>query len=313
MTNTLLAHPAAGAVSEHCQRWTDGKHSFKHPSEGGFDQHRFAAAPLHETIARAYTVQHHYSGSFPAAKLCYGLTTDDPAIAGPSAVEVGGRALVGVAVLSIPMSAAVLENVFPTLEPMQQSIELGRFVLADAAPANAESWFLARVFEHAREAGIRGVVAFADPMPRHRTVIRTDERGGIVEEAERVLPGHVGLIYQASNGYACGRSTPRTLRYVPRAGLVLSERTLSKIRTGDRGADGGEKKLISLGARARRAGENPKTWLAEALDQIGATRLRHPGNFRYAWAVGGPAERRRTTIAMERTPYPKAATDLVKI
>ncbi|WP_159599215.1 Mom family adenine methylcarbamoylation protein [Agromyces humi] len=301
MTQTLTE---ITPVSNSCQRWNDRKHSWRHPSEGGFDARRFEAVPLSEAVAKAFTVRNHYSGSFPAARFAYGLTTDDERL-GTDGTLVDGRHLVGVAVLSVPMSSAALSNVFPDLEPIQQTIELGRFVLTDSAPANAESWFLGHLFQMAADDGIRGVVAFADPIPRRRTTLTIDEDGNLGEEVEEVLPGHVGLIYQASNGRALGRSTPRTLNYVPRVGKVLSERTLSKVRTGDRGAEAGEKQLIALGARARLAGENPKTWLARALHDIGATKLRHPGNHRYAWALGTPAQRRHTRFGLEQTAYPK--------
>jgi hypothetical protein len=295
--------------SPFCQRWDGGRHSFRHPSEGGFDTRRFDVVPLTEAIAKGFTTRHHYSQSYPAARLAYGLTTDDQSL-DVDGTHIGGRALVGVAVLSVPMSSSALSNVFPQFEPIRESIELGRFVLTDT-PANAESWFLARVFEHAAAAGIRGVVAFADPMPRHRTIARTLDDGRTVLEHEQLQPGHTGLIYQASNGVACGRSTARTLNYHPASGAVLSERTLSKIRTQDAGAESAERHLIKLGARTRRAGEDPRTWLREALSDVGVSKIRHPGNFRYAWPVGSRAQRRSTTIALPPTPYPKPATDLL--
>jgi len=288
-------------ASPHCQRWQDGRHSFRHPADGGFDARRFAAIPLPEAIGRRFVTRHHYSATFPAARLVYGLTTDDDRLA-IDGTTIDGRALVGVAVLSIPMTSTVLTNVFPTLEPLQESLELGRFVLTDT-PANAESWFLARVFEHAADRGIRGVVAFSDPMPRHRTLPNG--------QTEQILPGHVGLIYQATNARACGRSTARTLKYHPASGTVLSERTLSKIRTRDRGAAAAERHLVTLGASLPRAGEHPHAWLRTALADIDTQKIRHPGNFRYAWATGTPAQRRQVTIALASTPYPKPATDIL--
>ncbi|MFK3672454.1 hypothetical protein ACI2IX_19985 [Leifsonia aquatica] len=208
--------------------------------------------------------------------------------------------LVGVAVLSVPMRDAVLSNVFPDLEPNTQTLELGRLVLTDT-PANAESWFLRRVFEHATAAGIRGIVSFSDPMPRSRTVVDVDGR----DRVEQFMPGHVGICYQATNALALGRSTRRTLTYLARHGLVLPDRTLQKIRAGETGADAAERRLVALGADARRPGESPATWLRDVLDQLRATRVRHPGNYRYAWALGTPAERRRTRVGLPRTAYPK--------
>jgi hypothetical protein len=107
-----------------------------------------------EAAAKAFILQHHYSKSLPATRLRYGL------------IDRENGALCGVAVLSVPMGAAVLTGVFPRLEPMVESVELGRFALLDEVPANAESWMLARVFHLAALMGVRGVVSCSDPMPR---------------------------------------------------------------------------------------------------------------------------------------------------
>ncbi|MGC5173305.1 hypothetical protein ACLQ2Q_21905 [Microbacterium sp. DT81.1] len=292
-------------ASTACQRWTLGRHSWRHTSEGGFDRRRFTVEQIPEAAAREFVCRNHYTSSYPAARLAWGLFTDDDTL-----VDVDAP-LVGVAVLSIPMRAAVLTNVFPELEPFSESLELGRFVLTDAVPANAESWFLAQVWRHAAAAGIHGIVTFADPMPRHRTLVDVDAAGEQITRVETITPGHVGAIYQATNAISLGRSTARTLNYVPAAGIVLSERTLSKIRTGEQGCDAGERHLTTLGARPRRAGEDARSWLRDALEDVGVRKVRHPGNHRYAWALGSARQRRRQLIALEPTPYPKAARDLL--
>lgn len=101
--------------------------------------------------------------------------------------------------------------------------------------------------------------------------------------------------------------------YVPTAGLVLSERTLSKLRTGEQGCDAAERHLVKLGARPRRAGQDPRAWLHTALVDVGVQKIRHPGNFRYAWALGTARQRRQQLVALERTAYPKAARDLLPL
>jgi hypothetical protein len=88
---------------------------------------------------------------------------------------------------------------------------------------------------------------------------------------------------------------------------------LQKIRAGESGADSAERRLVALGARPRRAGETARSWLPIALDDLHRERRRHPGNFRYAWALGTPAQRRTTQIGLPRTPYPKPHRDLVTI
>ncbi len=207
-----MTHPASPA-STACQRWTLGRHSWRHTSEGGFDPRRFTVEQIPEAAARAFVCRNHYSASYPAARLARGVFTDDDTL-------VDDAPLVGVAVLSIPMRAAVLTNVFPDLEPFAESLALGRFVLTDAVPANAESWFLAQVWRRAAAAGIRGIVTFADPMPRHRTLVDVDAEGQPIERVETITPGHVGAIYQATNAISLGRSTARTLNYCRNRGRM---------------------------------------------------------------------------------------------
>ena len=132
-----------------------------------------------------------------------------------------------------------------------------------------------------------------------------------IERIEQTSPGHIGGIYQSVNAIALGRSTARTLNYLPRRGLVLSERSLSKVRGQERGADAAERHLVSLGAPIRRAGQDPRAWLREALAALDVTKIRHPGNFRYAFPLGSSSQRRRLPIGLPRTAYPKAATDIL--
>lgn len=298
-------------ASFHCQRWSNGRHSWRHPADGGFSAAGYQVVELPEGPARRFVERHHYAGTYPAARFAYGLLARDDRLAVDGGT-VDGLPLVGVAVLSVPMRASVLTNVFPDLQPYAEALELGRFVLTPT-PANAESWFLARVWELAADAGVRGVVSFADPMPRQREVLDVDEAGSIVQRTELITPGHVGLIYQATNGHACGRSTARTLAYLPRHGVVLSARTLSKIRTQESGADSAERHLVSLGARARRAGQDPRSWLREALAELQVQKVRHPGNYRYAWPLGTPSQRRRVRIALPATTYPKPDRDVLPL
>jgi hypothetical protein len=269
-------YPSASGL---CQRWTNRHHSWRHISEGGFDRRRYDVAPINESAARAYVERHHYSGSYPAASQRYGLFERDQ--------------LVGVAVLSVPVRAEVLTGPFPDLVPYDESLELGRLVLADAVPANAESWMLARVFAQAQAEGIRGIVSFSDPLPR----LRAD---GTV-----VMPGHVGIIYQSSNAAYLGRGRARWVTVLPDA-TVLNDRAMAKVRSRQRGHEYVERKLMALGARPPRAFEDMAAWLAEALAAIGARRLKHRGNHRYAFALGSSRERKLIRIGFERRDYPKS-------
>lgn len=275
-----------------CQRWRGGRHSFVRRSLGGFDAGRYEVTELDEPTAKAYVLEHHYSGTYPAAARRYGLyyrSRESEAV------------LVGVAVFSIPTSRKVLTNPLPDLEPYVESLELGRFVLEGGrsegrsrAPANSESWFLARCFRELAALGVRGIVSFSDPVPR------------IVDGAV-LFPGHVGTIYQASNAHFTGRGSPATLVVLP-DGSVLNNRALSKVRRQERGHEYVERQLVALGASSPRAGERPAAWLKGALEQVGATRLRHRGCYRYVFPIAsGARARRRLRIAAPSLTYPKRA------
>lgn len=264
-------------VSPFCQRWRDGNHSFRHPRDGGFDPNNYTVEPIDELTAKRYVVTNHYSGTYPAASRRYGLFEDDR--------------LAGVMVLGVPASRGALSNVLPSLEPYKESLELSRFVLDDECPANSESWFLARGFELAATSGIRGIVSFADPVPR-----KLDDRV--------IFPGHIGTIYQATNARYTGRGTARTLTLLP-TGEVFNDRSAQKVRGRERGHEHVEKKLIAMGARPLRAGERPNAWLTEALEDVGATRFRHGGCHRYVFAIGETRRQRKLVEITGNWPYPK--------
>ncbi len=270
-------------ASQWCQRWSAGRHSWRRAArEPAFLPGRYAVRPLGEAAARAYVVANHYSGSYPAALQRYGLWD-------------AGR-LVGVAVLGAPTSVRALTNVLPTCEPYRESALLSRFVLADDVPANGETWSLARVFAHAAEAGMRGIVSFADPVPRVEWPARCCSRA------------MSGPSIRPLVGVFAGRTTARRLTLLP-TGQVLNDRAKSKVRQQERGHEAVERSLVSLGAAVPRAGQRPAAWLAQALDDIGAVVMTHAGNFRYVWVLGTPAQRRRTPIAVPALPYPRRRDD----
>lgn len=265
------------------QRWRDRQHSWRHTDEGGFDKTRYDVSLLTEDgPAKAFVTQHHYSRSYPAARI-------------RAALHEGDR-LVGVAIFGIPMREAVLTRAFPGLEPYTEALELSRFVLLDEVPANAESWFLAQAFRLAAHEGLRGVVSFSDPVPR------------VTRDGTILSPGHVGTIYQASNGlHTADRGTPRTLLLGP-DGRVFSERSLSKIRAQHRGHEYAERQLVAWGASPFIPEQDPVEWLRDAVREAGLQRVRHPGNYRYLFRLGRTkAERSRVAFGMAGAPYPKKA------
>jgi hypothetical protein len=274
----LPSLPEVSPSSDWCQRWRDRKARWRHRSDGGFDARAYDVAPLDDRTAKAYVERHHYSGTYVASRRRYGLW------------ERSGT-LVGVAVLSIPVRAAVLTRAFPELCPYAESLELGRFVLADQVPGNGESWFLARVFRLAAREGIQGVVSFSDPVARRDTENRV------------VFPGHIGVVYQASNALYAGRGTARTLLLLP-DGRVLNERAVAKVRALDVGHAYVEELLRSFGAPARR-GAAPAIWLPTALHEAGVRTLWHPGNHRYLFRLGDRYARRSIHVGYPSLPFPK--------
>ncbi|CRK56924.1 hypothetical protein [Alloactinosynnema sp. L-07] len=286
------------------QRWTNRIPTWRPAHEGGFDPDRYEVIELDELTARRFIARHHYAPTLPSTTLRYGMIDHGTDMA----------QLVGVATFGVPMSRGTLTNVFPTLEPYTETLDFNRLVLRDDVLANGESFFCAAAFRMAsRDHGLRGVVTFADPIPRWRVV------GG---RHELIKPGHVGIVYQALNFAAIGRSSPRTLVLLPDA-TVLTARAIAKVTSGERGARGVVDRLVAFGAPppdsldfatdgrlpgpvdSRQDRSTSAQWLRVALREIGARRIRHPGNFRYALRLGTRAQRTRTVIAMQLRPYPK--------
>jgi hypothetical protein len=268
-----------------CLRWrSDRTHSWRRTSEGGLDPGRYGVTRIGAGRAKQYVTTHHYSGTFGAERLSYGLF-DLGLEAGPL--------LCGVAVLSVPQGGTgVLTSAFPRLEPLDESLELGRLVLDDSVPGNGESYFVAEAFRLAAAEGIRGIVSFSDP------VARRDAAGRLV------LPGHVGIVYQALNGRHIGRSWARTHWLMP-DGTFFNPRAMQKIRKQEQGHEYAERQLIALGAPPMRAGQKPSEWLALALRAAGGRPVRHPGCIKYAFTAGTRAQRRHVVIAPAALPYPK--------
>jgi len=276
--------------AEQEQRWRDQRSSFVPPSEL-FDPSRYGAEPIDsDNVARAFVQQHHYSGSYPAARCRVGLY-HKPAFQAP--------VLVGVAVFSVPAQQAVIPK-WTGQEP-SRGVELGRFVLLDDVRFNGETWFLARAFELLRQQipAVRAVVSYSDPV-RRRT-----------SEGEIVLPGHVGRIYQAHNGVYMGRSKRRTLILAP-DGRVVSPRAVSKLRNGERGQDYAERQIVGMGAPTRRRHESRRAWVNRVLaDPSLFRKFRHPGNHCYTWGLCRSARRRLPEPQVD-TGYPRSI-DAVRV
>jgi len=248
-----------------CQRWRGGRDSYR-PAGEPFDPSRYGAAPIDFGPARRFVVAHHYSATMPASRLQIGLFHKG------SAVQ--REMLAGVLVFSVPVQERAVPAWLDGLSP-RLGVEIGRLVLLDAVPANGESWFLGRCFRLLRQLlpEVQGVLSYCDPLER------CDDRGRVVKR------GHIGTVYKAFNGRYAGRSAARTLLLAPN-GRSVNERTLSKIRLGEQGADYAVRQLLALGAPAPRAGEPGSAYVARAVVEGGFRKFRHPGNLAFTWPVG---------------------------
>lgn len=255
------------------QRWADGRDSYRPSGEVIRTSEYDVAEILSDDVARKFVQQHHYSGTYPAARFRFGIYR--------------AGILSGVAVFSHPVSDRVLTKVFPISEPTL-AVELGRFVLLDGVPGNGETWFLARAFEMLRRRGLVGVVSFSDPLPR------TTADGRIV------LPGHVGTIYQAHNGVYLGRGDGRTLKILP-DGRSFNHRAEQKIRNMETGWRYAARQLELHGADPLQDGMDARAWLDTWLPKL-ARPARHLGNHKYAW----PLDRSMRKALGPSRPYPKS-------
>lgn len=251
----MLKLPDAGKRWESaCERWRRPGELFQ-PREFGIDL-------VPERAARAFVERHHYSRSFPAARLSVGLYRKR----GVSCSE-----LVGVAVFSVPMQNRCIPH-YTGLTP-EEGVELGRFVLREEVAYNGESWFLSRAFRALRqERQVHAVLSYADPLER-----RTEE--GVLTK-----PAHQGQIYRAVNAHFAGRSGARYLWIAP-DGCTVPDRALSKIRRQEQGHAYAERLLLSYGCDPRRPGEAPDQWVSRVVTAPIFRRLRHPGNYVYLFGL----------------------------
>lgn len=263
---------ATAPLASSCQRWRDRASSWR-PAGELFNAREAEAQVIDEATAKAFVTRHHYSGTYPAARLRVGMFWRG--------------ALAGVVVFSVPMSQQIVPKYFADLEAAA-GVELGRLVLLDQVPANAESWLVARAFRLLRATlpAVRACVSYSDP------IARTTAAGALVK------PGHVGTVYQALNAHYRGRAAARTL-LLAGDGRALCNRALSKLRADDRGAAYAYQQLRAMGAPARLPLESGRSYLARALEAGSFRQVRHPGNHVYTWRLD------RRELA-DPAAYPKA-------
>lgn len=255
-------------ITDVCQRWRRRCARYR-PAGEVVDVSRYEVAlhPKHAPL-KAFTEEHHYAGTWPATRFAVGLH------------DRGGE-LVGVAAFSVPVRDAVLRP----LPIGADAVELGRLVLLDVVPGNAESFFVARCADILRREGLAGAVSFADPHPR------TSVSGEVVK------PGHLGVIYTALSAIYLGPARPHTLLLRP-DGRSFSRRALAKIRRRERGWRYAVDQLVTAGAGEPWA--NLDAWVEHALATV-VRRVPHPGCLKYAL----PFDARTRRALPASKPYPK--------
>jgi hypothetical protein len=252
-----------------CQRWRARRTTYR-PAGETIDTRRHEVAEIQDdATAKAFVLEHHYEGSYPAAVARFGLYRD-------------GR-LAGVAVYSL-----VWPHVLESACIQAPTVELSRLVLENEVEANAETWMsgqMRRAF--ARDGRFELILAHSDDLPR------------VAVDGRIVHVGHVGVIYQASSAVYLGRARRNTL-YLLSDGRVFSQRVQSKIRARDRGWRYGVDLLVERGAAPPGPSEDISAWLAHWRAAL-CRRVRHPGNHRYLIPVTARARRWAPTSL----PYPK--------
>ncbi|MGQ3044106.1 MAG: Mom family adenine methylcarbamoylation protein [Brevundimonas aurantiaca] len=265
------------------QRWRERRSLYLADRETVRPQD-YDVRPIEEREARDFVRYHHYSGTFPAARLSVGL------------FAAGGSALKGVAVFSVPMNQAVTPKHTGLVEP-RAAAELGRLVLLDDVPQNGESHFVSRAFRclRAEKPEILAVVSYADPTPRFGD-------GGTL-----LKPGHIGQAYQALSASLRGRTLPR-YQYILPKGQIVSERALAKIRAQDQGHRYAAAQLAAGGVEPRRAHEDPRAWLRRILAEGQIQRRLGAGKYVYAWPLTLAA--RLAARDLPTLPYPRLGDPL---
>ena len=274
------------------QRWRENRTTYRPAGEViKRSEYEVERIPT-DAEAKSFCTLHHYLGaSYPVAVERMGLYRRG--------------SLVGVAIFSVPTNYDELNGV--VLPPSggqlaesfsrlgytpKRALDLGRLVLLDEVPGNAESHFVSRCFDLLRARGTQAVIAFSDPTPRY-----TRMPDGSTELVRR---GHCGSVYQSLSAVFAGRATARTLR-VFEDYTVLRARTLQKIRKGEKGWRGAAALLQNHGADAPPEERVARIeWLNYWVARLTKPE-RHPGNFKYAFAL----DRRLRRFMVPSLPYPK--------
>jgi hypothetical protein len=262
-------------IIDFCQRFTERRES-RRPAGELIRTSEYDVELMVPRVAKRFVRTHHYLGTTSPTAHAMGLYRRGE--------------LAGVALFGPPASMNAHRAVFPTLAP-DEGVTLGRLVLTESVPGNGESWFIARCFQLLRVRGVVAVESCADPEPRDTSL------------GKRVFVGHLGIIYQATNGRYVGKTNPSTRHLLP-DGTCFSNRAGGKIRNGERGKRYAARQLVKWGADPIEPGEDERDWLKFWVPRLTRS-VRHRGNHRYLWCLD--QRRRREVLHATALPYPKFA------
>jgi hypothetical protein len=125
-------------------------------------------------------------------------------------------------------------------------------------------------------ATLQAAIAFADPLPR----------------PDIGMPGHIGQLYRTLGAWYCDRATARSGMIILPDNTAISDRSIQKVRSGERGASGVVSRLQLLGAPPKPDLIDGTTWLAQAFAALKVRRVRHRGVHRFIFALGTQRQRR---------------------
>lgn len=254
------------------QRWRERVGSYRPVGETIITR-EYEVARVEISAAKAFVLRHHYLQSFPAARRNFGLYRRGE--------------LVGVSVFSQGLNHTATVRELPG--PAQLSLTLGRVVLLDEVPSNAESFFVAEAFHLLEREGFVGVASFSDPLPRVNLLT-----------GKRMHVGHIGTIYQATNGNYRGKARSEWIHLLPN-GRCFQNDSKTKVRHLKEGWRYSAQLLVDFGAPPLDLSrENSVEWLATWMPEI-CRRVKHPGNHKYVWTLN----RRHRKYLPPSLPYPK--------
>ena len=238
------------------QRWRERRTVFLQ-KQIFFNPRRHEVEKIPVKLAANWIVKNHYLGSFPSATVCYGIFRKSE--------------LAGVAVLGTAQHKNTIPNVFGPAHA-KDCLLLQRFALEDVLEFNAESYFLARVRALLKREGYCGVLTMSDETPK------TDALGNII------FPGHIGTIFKSDNAVYLGR-TGKSVEYLFADGIVLSNRSFSKLVNDESGWNYMARKFETYGASKCPATANEKReWGFYWRSQLTRKQL-NSGKLRYAWSL----------------------------